>query len=94
MAGDGPAALECLARSSFDVVFLDLRMPGMSGMDVYQRLQERDRKQAERVVLMTADSASLEVRVFLNSVERPVLLKPFDLGAIHEAIAKVTPPAP
>ena len=36
---DGAAALERLAASPFDVVFLDISMPGMSGEEVLARLR-------------------------------------------------------
>ncbi|MGH7823277.1 MAG: response regulator, partial [Candidatus Binatia bacterium] len=86
--GDGPSALRRIEAEVYDVIFLDLRMPGMSGIDVYERLRQQKPAQASRVVLMTADAASLEVRVFLESVDLPVLLKPFDMGTVREAIAQ------
>ncbi|MGH7859202.1 MAG: hybrid sensor histidine kinase/response regulator, partial [Candidatus Binatia bacterium] len=86
--GDGTSALRRLEDEVYDVVFLDLRMPGMSGIDVYERLRQQCPAQASRVVIMTADAASLEVRVFLESIDLPVLLKPFDLGTVRRAIAQ------
>lgn len=41
-ASSGEEALELLERDEFDVVVLDYRMPGLSGMDVAQRLADRD----------------------------------------------------
>ena len=38
-ADSGEAALELLAQSSFDLMMLDLRMPGLSGLDVLQSLR-------------------------------------------------------
>jgi DNA-binding NtrC family response regulator len=39
-AEDGPKGLEILAKEHFDAVILDLKMPGMSGMDVLKRVSE------------------------------------------------------
>jgi len=37
-AEDGPQALECLREGLFDLVFLDLQMPGMHGLDVLSEI--------------------------------------------------------
>ncbi len=41
-ASDGPEALEAAARGRFDVIFLDVKMPGMDGLEVLERLREED----------------------------------------------------
>ncbi len=43
---------EILSKRSFDVVITDLRMPGMTGMDILQWIEERGRK--EKVIIITA----------------------------------------
>jgi len=40
-AGDGPEALTLMGSGPFDVVLLDMRMPGMDGMDVLRAIKER-----------------------------------------------------
>lgn len=40
-AGDGEAALAWLSRHAADAVLLDLRMPGMDGMDVLRRIRAK-----------------------------------------------------
>ena len=40
--GCGEAALDRLASTAFDVILLDLRMPGLSGVDTLRRLREAD----------------------------------------------------
>lgn len=39
-AGDGPQALEAFKRSAFDLVFLDIKMPGLSGTEVLKQIRE------------------------------------------------------
>lgn len=49
---DGPAALETIARECPDIAFLDIRMPGLSGLQVAAALRER--QMPTRVVFVTA----------------------------------------
>ena len=55
-AGDGKAALARVRRKKFDLVLLDVWMPGMDGLTVLARL--RDEPSQPRVVVMTADDTS------------------------------------
>ncbi len=64
---DGLAALEMLSREKFDLVVLDLMLPGMSGFDVLKSL--RDNQQPVRVLILTA------------LADEEHILKGFQLGA-------------
>ena len=50
-AADGSGALECVASGHYDLVLLDVEMPGMSGLDVLSRLRA-SRSQTELPVIM------------------------------------------
>ena len=51
---NGEAALGLLATDAFDLVLLDLLMPGLSGIDVLERLKERPRSGAPSVIIVSA----------------------------------------
>jgi CheY-like chemotaxis protein len=55
-AGDGAAALAKLRRKPFDLVLLDVWMPGMDGLEMLARLREEPSH--PKVVVMTADDTS------------------------------------
>jgi PAS domain S-box-containing protein len=65
------------AGERFDVVFCDLMMPGMSGMEFYSTLQERYPEQARCVVFLTGGAVTQQARAFLETVPSPHIEKPF-----------------
>jgi two-component system, cell cycle sensor histidine kinase and response regulator CckA len=76
----GREAVDKLATGAqFDVVFCDLMMKDMSGMDVYEELK-RVRPGAESaLVFMTGGVFTEPARKFLASVPNPWIQKPFDV---------------
>jgi DNA-binding response OmpR family regulator len=70
-------ALDLLGRKRFDVIAADLNLPGINGLDLYHRLDDKDLM--TRYVLMTgSESLANELKVFDLSIDK-VLLKPFNV---------------
>ena len=74
-AGDGQEALQVMEQHPFDVVLLDLRMPGLDGMDVLKTIKQR--WPASEVVVITGyptiESAKEAVRLGAqNYIAKPV----------------------
>jgi signal transduction histidine kinase/ActR/RegA family two-component response regulator len=95
-AVDGAQGLALLlaapSESTYGLVLCDLRMPGMSGIELHTRLLEQRPGVIDRIIFATGDTASPETAAFLARVERPVLEKPFELSqlaAVVEATAGV-----
>lgn len=86
----GDDAVRVLASRSFDAVLCDLRMPGLSGEAVYQRVALRDPEQAARFVFMTGVGFGAESKRFLEAVKVPVLEKPFTLDEALRAISRAS----
>jgi signal transduction histidine kinase/CheY-like chemotaxis protein len=58
-ASEGPEALERLARQAFDMVLMDIQMPGMTGIEVLRRLRATPGPNADvPVIALTADVTS------------------------------------
>ncbi len=68
----------------YDLVFCDLRMPGMSGPELYHELLRVAPEQAARVVFMTADADRWEHHEFLSRVANRFIEKPFDIRRVRE----------
>jgi len=79
IANSGKDALERLeAGQRFDIIFCDLMMPEMTGMELYELVKARYRDQAERVVFLTGGAFTSAAKNFLDTVTVPHVEKPFD----------------
>ena len=84
LVGDGRAALDTAATGHFDLIVLDLRLPGMSGLEVLRTL--RDRGVGTPVLVLTAqDSVEFKVDALRMGADDYVT-KPF---AMAELLARV-----
>jgi DNA-binding response OmpR family regulator len=84
---DGPAALAALADRPFDVVLLDIGLPGISGLDVLTEIQNV--AVPPRVVMMTADDTSESLLRAVRGQADRYVTKPFAPGAIVEVVDEV-----
>jgi PAS domain S-box-containing protein len=83
VAGDGASALMALDRDEFDVVLSDLRMPGVSGPEMYARLAEVRPHLLARIGFVTGDTLGTSMDAFLRESGRPVLEKPFTRAGVR-----------
>jgi DNA-binding NarL/FixJ family response regulator len=86
-AGDGAQAVEIIPRAKPDVVLLDLRMPGMSGLDVLNALAAKG-ELPPTVILTTFDDDQL-VLAGLKAGARGYLLKDVSLEQLVDAVKTV-----
>ncbi|HJL17896.1 MAG TPA: PAS domain S-box protein [Sandaracinaceae bacterium LLY-WYZ-13_1] len=87
---DGEAAWRGLGEAApLDLILLDVMMPGLSGMELYERLVEVRPVLAERVVFVTGGSARPPVERFLARAKRPILRKPFDADKMVSLIRRL-----
>ncbi|HXI04045.1 MAG TPA: ATP-binding protein [Candidatus Saccharimonadales bacterium] len=91
-ATSGEEALRKLAGGRYDVVLLDLRMPGMDGRQLFERIEKSWPDLSRRVVFATGDTACEESLEFLAGTGRPYLHKPYRLEAIESLIVEACSP--
>ena len=46
---DGEEAFECILAENYDLIVLDLNLPGMDGMEILKELRQRNRSEERRV---------------------------------------------
>jgi nitrogen-specific signal transduction histidine kinase/ActR/RegA family two-component response regulator len=73
----------------FDVVFCDLMMPGMSGMELYEQLRNERSGFERRIVFMTGGAFTPRAAEFLASVDNRRLEKPFSLGLVERIVREM-----
>lgn len=87
LAEDGDKALSLLSRNRYAAAFVDIRMPGLEGIEVLERVQAR--QSPTRFFIMTAvgrpDTAARSARAGASEF----LTKPFDIERIEELLREV-----
>jgi two-component system, sensor histidine kinase and response regulator len=85
MAGDGATAVELAQKHKIDVAVLDIRMAGMSGIDVLERLKYVN--PTIEAVMMTAFETTDTLRQALRLRACDYINKPFDVSTMRAAVA-------
>jgi DNA-binding response OmpR family regulator len=78
VAADGERGLAALARGRFDVVLLDLMLPGIDGLEVCRRIRAGTQWPAIPVIMLTARGDPVDRVVGLELGADDYLPKPFD----------------
>jgi CheY-like chemotaxis protein len=68
------------------LVLADVKMKGMSGIELYEHLGKTDQSMQRRVVFITGDTLARDTRDFLEKTKAPCISKPFDVEHIKERV--------
>ncbi|NOZ87700.1 MAG: response regulator, partial [Deltaproteobacteria bacterium] len=77
--GSGEAAIEVLESpvgAVFDLILCDLMMPGVTGIDVYERIRQKSKKKAGRFIFLTGGTFTPDATRFLRDSGVPTISKP------------------
>lgn len=88
-AESGPEAVELLARRSYDVILTNLHMPGMSGEELYRRIEQDWPHLTSRVVFVTAARPDTQFRARFGGRPVPILTKPYSADRLRQVIEEV-----
>jgi two-component system sensor histidine kinase ChiS len=84
-------ALRTLEQLRPDLLVLDVGLPGMSGLELYDRLRQDERLRSVPVIFETAVSRE-HAPEFQRRGIRKVLQKPFDLNELIADVKELAPP--
>lgn len=90
LAEDGWQALELLEQQRFDLILLDIRMPGIDGIEVATRIRQQELERSEKpvpIIAITADADTATREACLNVGINAVLSKPVLPEQLATAIA-------
>jgi PAS domain S-box-containing protein len=92
LAGNGLEVLQSLERQPYDLVFMDVQMPEMDGLEASRQIQKRipaDRK--PRIIAMTAHALQGDRERFLAEGMDDYLCKPVQIGELVRALKNTNP---
>lgn len=84
----GSVAMEHLAKSTPDIVLLDLNLPGISGVDILTKMNADERLKYVPVVVITAHAHLVET---LTVKPQLVLIKPVNIEQMSNLIQRICP---
>ncbi len=89
IADHAPTGLKLALAQRYDVIFCDLMMPDLTGMDVHDAVVVTQPETAERMVFVTGGTFTEEARSFAARHAGRCLFKPFDTSLVKGAVERL-----
>lgn len=89
IAYDGPDALARIMRRDYDVLLLDIKMPRMNGLALFNYIRDIKPHLLSRIIILTGDAESAHIRAFIKESGCPCLAKPFKIKELLDAILAI-----
>jgi PAS domain S-box-containing protein len=86
---NGKAAIEKLEKHTYDLIISDMKMPGMSGVELYQYIHKHHPKMTQKVLFMTGDVLGKDTQDFLTIAGHNYIEKPFEIVKLLQAIRRI-----
>jgi DNA-binding response OmpR family regulator len=86
-AESGETGMEKVMEKRFDLIILDIRMPGMDGLEVLKKIREQDL--ADKVIMLTGVDELKIARDSLQLGANDFLTKPYDIKTLLACIKRV-----
>ena len=83
-ANDGESALAIVKEKQPNIILLDIKMPGLSGITVLQKIKDIDKK--IKVIMMTAVKDEEMVKLAMEYGASDYITKPFNLGYLEAEV--------
>jgi CheY-like chemotaxis protein len=82
-------AITMLKEKTYNVILLDIKMPGMSGIELYNYFRKEIPSLLQRIVFITGDVIGYDTQKFLSMTRAYYVTKPFDYEYFKHEINKV-----
>jgi DNA-binding response OmpR family regulator len=87
IAGTGEDAVRLARQQHFDICFMDVKLPGMNGLESFLEIHRRSAK--TRFIMMTGFSVERMLEEATASGASAVLRKPFDMGEVAALVKRL-----
>ncbi len=88
IAGNGLEAIQALHRQDYDVIFMDVQMPEMDGIEATKKIIQQWKEKRPRIVAMTANAMSGDRERFLSAGMDDYVSKPVKMDELESAIKR------
>lgn len=88
-ADDGTTAWPMLQTGDYDFLVTDWNMPGMSGIELLQKVRSDDRLKTLPVLMVTAEAKRDQIVAAAQAGVNGYVVKPFTAAALKEKIEKI-----
>lgn len=88
-SNDSLSALEMIRSNRYNLILLDIKLPGMSGTELYKRIREIAGSLARRVVFITGDVMGSDTQNFISRNSAQYLAKPFTAEALSREVNRI-----
>ncbi len=89
-AYDGLSAVEICKEEIFDLIFMDIRMPGLDGIGASQKIKEDSLNQRTPIIALTAHAIAGEKEQLLSNGLEDYMTKPVSESQLRQIISKWT----
>jgi DNA-binding response OmpR family regulator len=85
-AADGEQALTLLKEKQFDIILLDIEMPGLNGLETLKRIRKNYLKKDLPILMVTANDQSAEIIQAFDLGANDYVVKPLDVPVLFARI--------
>ncbi|WP_411814459.1 response regulator [Dehalococcoides mccartyi] len=87
-ASDSSSGLDIIEKTNPDLVLLDIRMPGMSGLEFYSQMIAKRPELAGKVIFMTGDMTLSDLEIHMQQTNLMHIVKPFHPSTLEQFLSK------
>ena len=92
IVSDGQKAIEAWAAGSYDLILMDIQMPGTDGISATREIRAAEARSGRRrtpIIALSANAMTHQVKEYLEAGMDLHVAKPIQLATLHEALAQV-----
>jgi DNA-binding response OmpR family regulator len=86
---DGLIASEVADNKDYDLLISDIRLPGITGIELYEKLKISQPELSLHTIFITGDTMNVDIQLFIKESGMPCLVKPFAPEELVKAVKKI-----